>query len=468
MKIVQKIRNNWKKTVFFSIVTVVGGRWVNRKREDELLRRDFCVQAAEFGRQSHPPYSRLRHVTVLLNPAAGDRSSKSLFDKNVAPLLNLGGLDVHVVKTEYEGQATGYMDVIEKGSTDAIILVGGSGLIMEAITGLLRRPDSNDIIDSIPIGLIPTGKSSCLAASLFSPLLPRPPTLGDVRFMGEAAMAILRGKTVKVDVLRVETQQQKLKTEVDTNVENNSENLSGASDEVEKKTVFAVAGLEWGMHVEVDENVEKYWYFGSYFKHKMAYIMSVLKSSWLEPVSGSIHYIAACDGCCKCISEERNRNQRKVEEELRGRSIFQKIFTAPVVSKNDEVDDDKTNVNNPECGTINQIVLEGSQLVAAVKNIQDPNCHQNTSGINLYSVPTSESRWQFVSDGLKRIKDKTKLPVEPFIPPKDPQNVLRVQEFQLLPSSSNHDYFNLDNERFEVMPLKVVLMKKCLTCFSPS
>merc|ERR1719419_2428 len=131
------------------------------------------------------------------------------------------------------------MDVIEKGSTDAIILVGGSGLIMEAITGLLRRPDSNDIIDSIPIGLIPTGKSSCLAASLFSPLLPRPPTLGDVRFMGEAAMAILRGKTVKVDVLRVETQQQKLKTEVDTNVENNSENLSGSNGEVEKKTVYA-------------------------------------------------------------------------------------------------------------------------------------------------------------------------------------------------------------------------------------
>ena len=52
------------------------------------------------------PYGRLRHVTVLLNPAARDNSSKNLFEKNVLPLLHLAGLDVHIVKTEFEGQVS--------------------------------------------------------------------------------------------------------------------------------------------------------------------------------------------------------------------------------------------------------------------------------------------------------------------------------------------------------------------------
>ena len=55
-------------------------------------------------RQIMAPYGRLRHVTVLLNPAAGDNSSRKQFEKNVAPLLHLAGLDVHIVKTEFEGQ----------------------------------------------------------------------------------------------------------------------------------------------------------------------------------------------------------------------------------------------------------------------------------------------------------------------------------------------------------------------------
>ena len=39
-----------------------------------------------------------------------------------------------------------------------------------------------------------------------SPLLPREKTMDDVKFMGEAAMAIIRGKTKKIDVLKIEAQ----------------------------------------------------------------------------------------------------------------------------------------------------------------------------------------------------------------------------------------------------------------------
>ena len=58
------------------------------------------------------------------------------------------------------------MDVIEKGSTDAVILVGGSGLVMEAVTGLLRRPDSNEVVDAFPLGIIPTGNRNTFVKAL--------------------------------------------------------------------------------------------------------------------------------------------------------------------------------------------------------------------------------------------------------------------------------------------------------------
>ena len=69
------------------------------------------------------PYSRLRHVTVLLNPVARDNSSKSLFEKNVAPLLHLAGLDVHIVKTEFEGQVGDVRLLIEYSLSLEVVVV---------------------------------------------------------------------------------------------------------------------------------------------------------------------------------------------------------------------------------------------------------------------------------------------------------------------------------------------------------
>ena len=111
-----------------------------------------------------------------------DRKAKKLFDKNVAPILNLAGFEVTVVRvshylhvpinqsetkdysspfwqTEYEGQAKKFMDVLEQ--TDAILVAGGDGTLAEVfinnfsnrilhllsiisrqvVTGLLRRSD---------------------------------------------------------------------------------------------------------------------------------------------------------------------------------------------------------------------------------------------------------------------------------------------------------------------------------------
>ena len=96
------------------------------------------------------------HFLISISPPHNRQSPLNSYPHNTSP---------HNPSPTH--QATGYMDVIGKGSTDAVILVGGSGLVMEAVTGLLRRPDSEDIVDAIPIGIIPTGKRNTLVKALF-------------------------------------------------------------------------------------------------------------------------------------------------------------------------------------------------------------------------------------------------------------------------------------------------------------
>ncbi len=77
------------------------------------------------------------HVTVVLNPAACGGKGRARFESYCAPLLHLAGIKVSVIRTEGEGQAKDIMEVIK--DCDAVLLAGGDGTLMEAVTGWMRR-----------------------------------------------------------------------------------------------------------------------------------------------------------------------------------------------------------------------------------------------------------------------------------------------------------------------------------------
>lgn len=434
---------------------------MKRRIEDDNLRRAFCKAANVYGQEVLPAYRRPRHVTVLLNPAAGDNKSKTLFEKNVAPLLHLAGLDLHIVKTEFEGQARGYMDVIEKGSTDAVVLVGGSGLVVEAVTGFLRREDSEDVAANIPIGIIPTGKHTTLLRALLRPVLDRPPSLGDVKFMGEAAMAILRGSVTKVDVLKIERNESEGQTTED------------------KKTIYAVAGLEWGMHRDVEEIHDKYWYWGKRLKRKVAYFFSTMTfQPWPKTVAADIKYVDACEGCSKCFVKESDKRLSQTSAILDNRSLFQKLFTStastlkPSLTEEEE-EEDRSHVVNEKCGDVKEMSVEASQIIAVLNSVAGEqrgasDRHNSTPtpprSISLYSSAPATSRLDFIRDGWRRLKRK---PLTGFDPPGGA--VHHVREFQFKPTEASEnttDFFDVDNEPFEMMPISVSLLPKKIRLFS--
>lgn len=194
VKVFRTLRNHWKKSTFAVCVLSYGGHWLYGKHCDNLLRRDACLEAREFGRQLIGSQERLKKATVILNPAACSGKANNLFQKNAAPILHLAGIDINIVKTDYEGQAKKLMELMEQ--TDMLIVAGGDGTLQEVITGLLRRPDQ-DTISNTPIGYIPLGSRNSLSPSLH--------LLSDnkVKDIVSATLSILKGETVPLDVLQI-------------------------------------------------------------------------------------------------------------------------------------------------------------------------------------------------------------------------------------------------------------------------
>uniref|UniRef100_A0A7N6ATN0 Acylglycerol kinase, mitochondrial n=1 Tax=Anabas testudineus TaxID=64144 RepID=A0A7N6ATN0_ANATE len=227
VKVFRTLRNHWKKSTFAVCVLSYGGYWLYGKHCDNVLRREACLVAREFGRQQIAPQERLRKATVILNPAACSGKANNLFEKNAAPILHLAGVEVTVVKTDYEGQAKKLMELMEQ--TDMLIVAGGDGTLQEVITGLLRRPD-HDKFSNTPIGFIPLGSHNSLSPSLH--------LLSDnkVKDITSATLSILKGETVPLDVLQIKSEKE--------------------------QPVFALMGLRWGAFRDVSSTISKYWYLG--------------------------------------------------------------------------------------------------------------------------------------------------------------------------------------------------------------
>uniref|UniRef100_A0A3Q4A9Y4 Acylglycerol kinase, mitochondrial n=1 Tax=Mola mola TaxID=94237 RepID=A0A3Q4A9Y4_MOLML len=255
VKVFRTLRNHWKKSTFAVCVLSYGGYWLYGKHCDNVLRREACLMAREFGRQQIAPQEHLRKATVILNPAACSGKANNLFEKNASPILHLAGVEITIVKTDYEGQAKKLMEVMEH--TDMLIVAGGDGTLQEVITGLLRRPDQ-DKISNIPIGLIPLGSHNSLSPSLH--------LLSDnkVKDITSATLTILRGETVPLDVLQIKGEKE--------------------------QPVFALLGLRWGAFRDAAATISKYWYLGP-LKKSAAHWFSTLRE-WPLVRNVSVSYLA--------------------------------------------------------------------------------------------------------------------------------------------------------------------------------
>nr|XP_056702717.1 acylglycerol kinase, mitochondrial [Euleptes europaea] len=408
IKMFQTLRNHWKKTTVGIGLLTWGGNWLYGKHCDNLLRRAACQEAQVFGNQIILPNEQIKKATVFLNPAACKGKARSLFEKNAAPILHLSGLDVTVVKTDYEGQAKKLLELME--NTDVIIIAGGDGTVQEVITGLLRRADEA-AFSKIPIGFIPLGKTSTLSHTLY------PESVSQVQHITDATLSILKGETIPVDVLQIK----------------------GNKDQ----PVFAVTGLRWGAYRDAGVKVSKYWYLGP-LKAKAAHFFNTFKG-WPQKHPASLTYL----GPTPRPPEEPEQTTGRPPLYIR---LYKRLaqYWAPALK---EIPTEVT----PEA-------WQETQLSAIELSITTQNRHldlkRTEDFMNVCIEPDTISKGDYIKRGSQKMQD-------PHLCPEGSQCLQASRCILQLPEDTE-GFLAIDDEEYEAMPVEVRLLPRKLRFFCDS
>ncbi|XP_060932441.1 acylglycerol kinase, mitochondrial [Limanda limanda] len=405
VKVFRSLRNNWKKSTFAACVLSYGSYWLYGKHCDSILRREACLVAREYGRQQITPAERLRKAMVIMNPAACNGKASKLFEKNAAPILHLAGVEVTIVKTDYEGQAKKMIELME--DTDMLIVAGGDGTLQEVVTGLLRRPDQ-ETFSNMPIGFIPLGSHNTLSPSLH--LLSN----NKVQDITSATLSILKGETVPLDVLKIQ----------------------GETDQ----PVFALTGLRWGAFRDVAAKISKYWYLGP-LKSNAAHWFSTLKE-WPLVREASISYLAPSvrPPDLPLYKPARPNLLNRIARRL-------KNYWSPPVEEPPKVEE-------PE-------KWEEKQLSTLELFIQTHNKNPMETRVNdslmICAEPDDFTVGEFITVGKKKDEDSTVFTKN--------ATKLEVSALQLQLPEGTTGFYNIDNEEYEAMPVEIRLLPRRLRFF---
>lgn len=100
----------------------------------------------------------MRKLKLIYNPFSGDKSFK--FDLDVCiRIFQSGGYDVHVFRTETEGDIEKHISKMDR-DYDVVVASGGDGTINVVLNALMN----NNL--SIPLGIIPSGTANDFASFL--------------------------------------------------------------------------------------------------------------------------------------------------------------------------------------------------------------------------------------------------------------------------------------------------------------
>uniref|UniRef100_H3CTQ7 Acylglycerol kinase, mitochondrial n=2 Tax=Tetraodon nigroviridis TaxID=99883 RepID=H3CTQ7_TETNG len=405
VKVFRTLRNHWKKSTFAVCVVSYGGHWLYGKHCDNVLRREACLLARDFGRQLIAPQEQLRKATVILNPAACNGKANNLFEKNAAPILHLSGVEMTIVKTDYEGQAKKLMELMEQ--TDMLIVAGGDGTLQEVITGLLRRPDQ-DKMSNIPIGFIPLGSSNSLSPSLH--------LLSDnkVKDITSATLSILRGVTVPLDVLQIKGEKE--------------------------QPVFALMGLRWGAFRDAAATISKYWYLGPLKKYAAHWFTTLREWPLVREVSVS------------CLPPTLRPPDLPFEKPPRPSLLYRiarrlKNYWNPPIEEPPKAEE-------PE--QWKEEHLSTLELLVQTHN-SNPVERRINDSLMICAEPDNFSVGEFITVGNTKIKD-------PAIFSKH-STKLEVSACRLQLPEGAGGFYNIDNEEYEAMPVEVRLLPRKLRFF---
>ena len=379
VKTVSLIRNNWKKSLFFSGLLSYGASVALERYRIKCLMRSYCLEACKIGEQALLPYAPPRHLTVILNPEANKRKAKVHYEKYVAPILHCAGLKVSLMTTEMKGQAEGLMEIMT--NTDAVLIAGGDGTIHESVTGLIKRKDGK----SFPMGIVPLGASNMSARSIHgSDVNPvtGSATVQHVKRIADATLSVVRETVKQIDVLALRSGLQDVQEVLQEGV-----NKEDGQKKQEEVTIACINSINYGLIRDVLSQTDRYWIWGNRLKPFIAMASNVI---WRR-VNGfdrsvQIEYTDPCSGCSRCSSSPEQKDETDRHQMEKKRNVWR--FFAPFISRQDQLKSqqqplkqvdanvteiDCSNIVNEECGVWHKLNPEVGEKAINLLIRNEPN-----------------------------------------------------------------------------------------------
>lgn len=150
--------------------------------------------------------SRPKQLLVFVNPFGGKGLAKSMYNKKIAPLFKMAGINCKVVVTERANHAKDMLQTIPLENYDGVISVGGDGMFAEVFNGVVIRTardqglEYNDdtvefVRPKIRVGFIPGGSTDAIAMCLHGTTDPV-----------TAALHIILGDRLQADSVSIHSQ----------------------------------------------------------------------------------------------------------------------------------------------------------------------------------------------------------------------------------------------------------------------
>jgi acylglycerol kinase len=424
IKFLKWVGRNPKKSIFFGSILAYGGDYFHQKYQIATLMRSYCEEAKKYGDAPAPVTSNLKKVLVLLNPAANKRNAEEDFTDYCAPILNLAGYMIDIVKTQSDMHAISYMEEELKETYDAFIIAGGDGTVSEALTGLMRREDG--IGSTSSIGVLPLGRTNLFSLMLHNSNPKVRNRVEEVKAMAESSLAIVKGNTKKQDVMKIE--------------------LISDDEQEQVKTFFAVGSIQWGSFYDIMRKKDKYWITGSLRNYSACLFNGIFPREGVTwNVNAKLQYSEPCLGCSNCYDKVVTRNQRL--HNSRWWSKFNAKEVVPEYSK----------ILNPNCLQSAEIDMNNSSEFAITTNIVEGQV-DNASKLNIKMNESADNySFSYIWNSWKRVSNghHTDIP---------DSKTISARTVTLLPQSSSdvdkESFFAIDNNSFEVRPIKVTVLPK--------
>ncbi|TGZ75461.1 hypothetical protein CRM22_000360 [Opisthorchis felineus] len=251
-KVWKAVRTHPKKSIAAVAFTAYGYSYLLDRYNEDILRRKLCDSVKPLGYATVPADHRLRRLTVFLNPFARRGKLLKEFEKNVAPILQLSGLDIHMVYSDNDAEIKDFVSVLDPTGTDGVLIASDDHVLQKAITALIQRPDfATAKLSTLPVGVVPVGVWNTFAHSLAS-------SESALQFEYDLLTPVLKERKKRTHVLEISATQPMDTSPIAMAPDQASPILhlsdvnGGASPAPPTRQTCALLGLEWSIWRDVE------------------------------------------------------------------------------------------------------------------------------------------------------------------------------------------------------------------------